>query len=80
MKKWIASVRRVTGLTRHIGLPPTKEPARLTIEEGEEGVFLFRHDEDGEFCGDTWHESVEDATAQARAEFEVTAEDWSTCP
>lgn len=80
MKRMIASARRVTGLAWHRGLPPTNERARLTIEEGQEGPLLLRHDKDGYFCGDTWHESVEMAIAQAQVEFEVAAEDWSPCP
>lgn len=70
----------MTGLAWHRGLPPTNEPARLTIEEGLEGPLLLRRGKDGDFCGDTWHESVEKAMAQAQAEFEVAAQDWSPCP
>jgi hypothetical protein len=41
----------------------------LLIEVEADGVFLFRLSADGQFAGDTWHESVEEAKEQAKFEF-----------
>jgi hypothetical protein len=50
----------------------------LVIEPGENGVLLLRYNAAGEFCGDTWHLTVEEAKAQAKFEFEVESTVWQT--
>jgi len=48
----------------------------LRIEEAEGGFLLVRLASDGQFAGDTWHESVQAAQRQAEFEFGITAQDW----
>ena len=62
--------RPTTGATN---LPPAR---MLRIEESEGGFFLLRLTSDGQFAGDTWHESVRDAQLQAEFEFGVTPREW----
>ena len=49
----------------------------LEIEETRHGWFLFRYDVDGTFCGDTWHETFDQAKAQTTFEYEVPADSWT---
>lgn len=37
--------------------------------ERDEGHFLYRYARDGEFAGDTWHQSLEEAKGQANWEY-----------
>ena len=46
--------------------------------EGEDSFYLFGCDEDWNSVTDTWHESVEDAKAQAEFEYEGVNTTWST--
>lgn len=41
----------------------------LVIDERPDGVFLLRCTATGEFGGDTWHRSVDEAKAQAAHEY-----------
>ncbi len=74
----------VTGFTRHVDVWPdgteeeVRPPSRLRIirESGGAGVLLLYEDESGNWLSDTYHESVEDAMAQAELEFTVRREDW----
>ena len=50
----------------------------LIIEEKSDGLFLTRYDSGGNFAGDTWHMSVEDAHEQARSEYGISA--WRKIP
>lgn len=43
--------------------------AMVILDQTDEGFFLVRYSANGEFAGDTWHESVEDAKEQAEFEF-----------
>ena len=81
-----AKVQHLTGATKHTvgvlsanGPKPMlelKKAVTVEITANEEGVFLFRFDRDGTFCGDTWHQSVVDAKKQAKAEFNILETDW----
>lgn len=54
-------------------------PDRLEIElEGGPGdpCMIYRYTDDGEFCGDTWHEKLEDALAQAEFEYGLSQRDF----
>jgi hypothetical protein len=44
-------------------------PRVVVIESRPDGVSLDRFDESGASVGDTWHESIDDAKAQAWAEY-----------
>ena len=75
----------------YLGMPPLDRgaddnrtqmpPARfLLIEQNTDGTFLIRHSQTGEFCGDTWHESIEDAKNQAEYEFGSAVQRWIAIP
>jgi hypothetical protein len=52
--------------------------ASLIIEETGEGIFLYsRRNQDG-FEGDTWHQSIADAKAQAIYQFGPSS--WTPVP
>lgn len=50
---------------------------RVEIVTTGDGIYLIRYDKDGEFCGDTWHQSINEAKEQACFEFNISANDWS---
>ena len=78
---------KTIGLQDHRGwLPPgaaTPEPTPaydLLLEiadDGDGSYYLFSQRSDGEFRTDTWHQSLEEALAQALAQFGVQADEWS---
>jgi hypothetical protein len=50
--------------------PGSMPPADvLVIDDRPDGIFLFRCTAAGEFGGDTWHRSVDEAKDQAAYEF-----------
>jgi hypothetical protein len=59
---------------------PLPHPDVLVIEAEPEGVFLFRYTAAGEFGGDTWHESIADAKAQAEFEYGDAVGGWFEIP
>lgn len=87
MRRWARVLPHVTiGRTLHtVGdgpqlgtrLPP---PQVLLIEERPDGFFLIRYGESGEFAGDTWHVSYDEATDQAQFEFDIGQSDWIEVP
>jgi len=50
---------------------------RVEIVTTGDGIYLIRYGKDGEFCGDTWHQSIDEAKEQACFEFNISANDWS---
>lgn len=75
----------------YVGLPPSVEgggdrevmPAAeyVAIEEHSgSGIFLVRYLEDGTEVGDTWHQSLDDAEAQAVYEFGDRLQGWRELP
>jgi hypothetical protein len=75
----------------HRGLPPELTQANdtrqamsgarcLVIEENQDGVFLYRFDEEGDCVGDTWHLSVDDAMKQASCEYRGLPHKWAEVP
>jgi hypothetical protein len=87
MKRLHATVRRVTGATVHsIGtirdgapVPVVRipDPTTLEIAEDDGGFFLLRLDGEGVCVADTWHQTLNEAKAQARFEYEVDDGDWT---
>jgi len=69
-----------TGKTRHYrgGGNPIPPPSILRIVrlENAPGFYLYYCDEHGREMTDTWHETLEAATAQAEWEFCVRPDDW----
>ena len=84
----MASLGRQAGplKTRHaVGLPDGPQALLpfaelLVIETSRDGVYLFRYTADGEFCGDSWHQSIEDAKDQAEYEYERALGQWYDVP
>ncbi len=93
-KRWAAIVTiSVTDLTvfHFLGLPPELTnnsdsrtllpiPQILIIEQIDTDVFLFRLTKMGDYAGDTWHQSVEEAKKQAEFEYNVSVDDWQKIP
>lgn len=82
-----AIVRHPSGNTRHsTGRLASSAPhpvhelpvaGSLEIVEQEDGcVLLIRLRSDGQFCGDTWHSTINEAKGQAQFEFGVSPSDW----
>ncbi len=58
---------------------PLPRPDRVVIEidsEVDGPCMLFRFSTDGRFCGDTWHENLETAVAQANYEYGLVRGDF----
>jgi hypothetical protein len=55
-------------------------PAFLLVEHRPDGIFLFRYTAEGEYAGDTWHQSHEEAIGQARFEYGDLVGDWLPVP
>ena len=55
-----------------------REPDRveISIEAGGTSCFMYRYTRTGEFCGDTWHATLDDAVAQAQFEFGLKRSDF----
>jgi hypothetical protein len=70
---WLARMEEDGAVVRQCRLPPAE---RVEIAEQEDGVFLFRYDTRGEWCGESWHLTVEEAKRQAEAEFEIPEDAW----
>jgi hypothetical protein len=51
--------------------------ASLEIVQEVHGYLLIRYDSGGQYCGDTWHQTVEEAKAQAMFEFSVLSDQWN---
>ncbi len=80
-----ARIRRATGRTEHVvyghasgGVAP--QIAWVEIEPADGAFFLFYFDSNGTCLADTWHQTVEQAKAQAQFEFEIEEHDWSDAP
>ena len=81
-----ADVRKDLGKVKHAwgtvvdGQPVEAErmpPAVwVEIEEVDGRFMMYRYGAGGEFAGDTWHESIEDAMEDAKYEYEIGEGDW----
>jgi hypothetical protein len=54
------------------------DPSIVEMCVSDEGYYLIRHTESGEFAGDTWHETREDALHQAEFEYGGRIASWTT--
>jgi hypothetical protein len=72
-----APIRTINNATRHMvggrELPP---PAYVEIHPTNGAFYLFYFTVDGVNQADTWHETVDDAKAQANFEFSIEESDW----
>ena len=85
LRLW-ATVKRVKGTCVHTfatidesGPVPTErmaDAARLEIDEADGAFYLIRLAANGDFAGDTWHETLEDAFGQAEFEYELDESGW----
>jgi hypothetical protein len=72
------------------GLPPEltgnvdnrrlPRPDVLVLEADEQSAMLYRYTSNGEFGGDTWHETAEAAVEQAEFEFPGALSSWMSVP
>jgi len=72
-RRWIG---RQNGIDQFEDLPL---PNRLHIEQDgdpRQPCMLYRYTESGAFCGDSWHENLGAAFAQAEYEYGLLAGDW----
>jgi hypothetical protein len=94
MTKYTARVTRVLqagihcigAITENGDVKPVSElplPDYVQIEcEGtaEKPCVMYRYADSGEFCGDTWHETMRDAFEQASFEYGLAEADFSSEP
>lgn len=74
-----ARVRRIAGRTVHsAGGNPVPPPAFVKIDVKPDGIFPLYFDAAGRGITDTWHQTLEEAKAQAKWEFEIDEADWFT--
>jgi len=59
---------------------PMPEAKMLIITLKKDGIFLERFSGEGEFAGDTWHQSVLEAKQQAEAEYGDRVGTWTPVP
>jgi hypothetical protein len=70
------TVPSVPRVRHYVGFPDSADrrelprPTVVLIDEKPDGFYLIRLTNDGTFCGDTWHQSDEDARGQAEFEFD----------
>jgi len=55
-------------------------PALLVITEESNGFLLTGYSVDGEYCGDTWHQTLEDAQDQAQYDHAGFVGPWNEIP
>lgn len=71
---------RETGFTRHYNFGVLqKMPAKLQIAsfEGDSGFYLYYLNDNGECQSDTYHETLDHAQQQGKAEFQVSPDEWT---
>ena len=88
MMRLRAPVRRVTGATKHhrahlesgevVRNGELPVPAWVEIQPADGAFYLLYFDEEGECLTDTWHQTLEQAKAQAQHEFEIGEGDWTS--
>jgi hypothetical protein len=59
---------------------PTPNRVEIDAASPEAPCMMYRYTDMGEFCGDTWHETLADAFAQARYEYGLSEQDFVTVP
>ena len=75
----LTSLHRPTGKTLHLGasgpLPPPTE-LQIVVFPEPSAYYLLHFDTEGVEMGDTYHDSLEDALAQAEREFQIRPDEW----
>lgn len=83
-----ANIKNVTGATKHFRAhieagsvvkdEVMRAPAWVEIAPADGAFYLFYMNARGECLTDTWHQTIEQAKAQALHEFGITEDDWET--
>lgn len=79
--QWVKLVSKhlPTGKTRHYRggeLLPTPRELKIGKYPNDHGFYLLYFDGAGNEMTDTYHDTLEDAMAQAEREFQVKVDDW----
>jgi hypothetical protein len=66
------------GVVRPVADLPLPDRIEIALDgEPDDACMMYRYTDAGEFCGDTWHESLASAIAQAAFEYGLTEQDFS---
>lgn len=57
---------------------PSPDFVEIEFGQTEGSCTLYRFTDSGEFCGDTWHETLAEAFAQAEYEYGLAERDFTT--
>lgn len=79
----IGELGRVLDIPAHAAFVPFGVPAILVIDASASdqfSVFLFRYDAQGDFAGDTWHLSIDEAKEEAESEYGDAVSAWMSVP
>ena len=78
----LRNINKVGGLVdgdiRAVADMPLPDRVEIIPEATGGSFMLFRYTKDGEDCGDTWHETLDDAFDQAAFEYGLTRTDFLT--
>jgi hypothetical protein len=84
--KLIARVEQVLQSGIHTATIPKQDGTLITqgmplpdyveIDAGPQDAMLYRYRDDGTFCGDSWHENLQAAKAQAYYEYGIPDLAW----
>jgi hypothetical protein len=86
--RWVARVAAIVGREQTVHFIQSADRSRVAmpfpdvvlIEGDATQAMTYRYRASGEFCGDTWDESVEAAKAQAVAEYGDALGPWLAVP
>lgn len=76
-----AKIQRATEKVRHAthgadSIDIASQVAWVELEPADAAFYLLYFNANGDRLADTWHESAEQAKAQAQFEFEIEESDW----
>ena len=90
MTKFVASVTRVlrpgihkmggvrAGEPRPVADLPFPDRVEIEMDGGrQDPCMMYRYTDSGEFCGDTWHETLDAAFAEAKSEYGLVGDDFT---
>jgi len=66
----------VDGVPRAISDLPDADRIEIVPGKFEGSFMIYRYTRDGEFCGDTWHQNLDDAFHQAKYEYGLQESDF----
>ena len=67
----------VHGELKTVGAMPLAERVEIELDGTEmQPCMMYRYTNDGQFCGDTWHETLAAAFQQAEFEYGLTRSDF----